>query len=107
METKKIRQFRRPFLGVALIGALGAACSHAPVAPPYDSVSVDRSDPGRTVIVLNGPSGACVPPPPIKRRDPAQERKADSVTENGTTYYFSSDADRDRFLQTYEANSRY
>jgi hypothetical protein len=105
MKKSKIQWHKPFFLAMALIGAAGMGCSHPQVQPtPYDSVTVDRPNPEHTIIVLNG---SCSMDEGGKRKTASTDKKDDSVTENGKTYYFSSIAERDRFLQKYMANSRY
>ena len=90
---------------VFLLALMGTGCSHSQIQPqpPYDSVAVDRSNPDQTVIVLNG---KCADEAG-KNHDQCVEKKSNSVTRDGKTYYFDSAADRDRFIETYSANSRY
>ena len=73
-----------------------------PTAPPYDSVTVDRSNPQKTVIEFDG---ACANGVANGRYD-VPGKKDYSVTQDGKTYYFSSAAARDRFMEDFQTNAQ-
>jgi hypothetical protein len=102
----KFKTYGQLSLATAILGFLGMSCSHAPVGQPYDSIVVDRSNPDHTVVVLNG---VCGPAASAKENvnSTTESRQPGSVTQDGKTYYFSNDSDRDRFFEAHAINSRY
>ena len=97
-----IRPYGSLFLAAVFIAVSGAACSHSATEKPYDSVVVDRSNPEHTVVEFNGACAAGVQ----QGKYDVQGKKEYSVSQNGKTYYFSSAAARDHFMQNYAENSK-
>jgi YHS domain-containing protein len=87
----------------AVLSIFGFGCAATtPTAPPYDSVVIDRSNPQKTVVEFDG---ACANGVSNGRYD-VQGKKDYSVTRDGKTYYFSSEASRDRFMEDFQTNAQ-
>jgi hypothetical protein len=100
--NKQIKPYGSLFLAAVCIAVSGASCSHSATEKPYDAVVVDRSNPEHTVVEFNGACAAGVE----QGKFDVQGKKDYSVTADGKTYYFSSAAARDQFMQNFAVNSR-
>jgi exopolysaccharide biosynthesis protein len=92
---------------VPILLALG--CSHAPLDLPDGTVIVNNTNPKHTIVEFNAacPAGPSHAAQNLDKFDSSTAKKQGFVVEDGKTYYFSSEAERDRIMQDYAANSRY
>ena len=86
-----------------VLTVLGSGCAATtPTAPPYDSVVVDKSNPNKTIVEFDGTCACGV----SQGRYDVPGKKEYSVTQDGKTYYFSSVAARDRFMEDFQTNAQ-